>query len=98
MKEYLILVSQLEHLQRQGLLSLQKLWFYIQPTMRTMELLASIGTSFGFIFFLHSETALKDKRENVVDEVTLRFIHQVSTFFFPQHPQLIKESVWVGQL
>lgn len=50
MKEYLILITQLEHLQRQGLLSLQKLWFYIQPTMRTMELLASIGKSLGFIF------------------------------------------------
>lgn len=44
-KEYLILVTQLEHLHRQGLLSLQKLWFYIQPTMRTMEILASIGES-----------------------------------------------------
>lgn len=47
MKEYLILITQLEHLQRQGLLSLQKLWFYIQPTMRTMELLASIGERFS---------------------------------------------------
>uniref|UniRef100_A0AAY4ABF0 Gamma-tubulin complex component n=1 Tax=Denticeps clupeoides TaxID=299321 RepID=A0AAY4ABF0_9TELE len=45
MKEYLILVTQLEHLHRQGLLTLQKLWFYIQPTMRTMEILASIATS-----------------------------------------------------
>ncbi|KAG2463344.1 GCP2 protein, partial [Polypterus senegalus] len=45
MKEYMILVTQLEHLQRQGMLSLQKLWFYIQPTMRTMEILASIATS-----------------------------------------------------
>ncbi|XP_016336614.1 gamma-tubulin complex component 2-like [Sinocyclocheilus anshuiensis] len=45
MKEYLILVTQLEHLHRQGTLSLQKLWFYIQPTMRTMEILASIATS-----------------------------------------------------
>lgn len=52
MKEYLILVTQLEHLQRQGLLSLQKLWFYIQPTMRTMEILASIGKgSFSFAHF-----------------------------------------------
>lgn len=42
-KEYMILVTQLEHLQRQGLLSLQKLWFYIQPTMRTMEILACLG-------------------------------------------------------
>ncbi|RVE59987.1 hypothetical protein OJAV_G00193930 [Oryzias javanicus] len=45
MKEYLILITQLEHLQRQGLLSLQKLWFYIQPTMRTMEILALIASS-----------------------------------------------------
>ncbi|KAJ3607947.1 hypothetical protein NHX12_024998 [Muraenolepis orangiensis] len=45
MKEYMILVTQLEHLHRQGLLSLQKLWFYIQPTMRTMEILASIASS-----------------------------------------------------
>eukprot|EP00079_Xenopus_tropicalis_P028015 XP_012822522.1 PREDICTED: gamma-tubulin complex component 2 [Xenopus tropicalis] len=44
-KEYMILITQLEHLQRQGLLSLQKLWFYIQPTLRTMEVLASIATS-----------------------------------------------------
>ncbi|XP_017539885.1 gamma-tubulin complex component 2 [Pygocentrus nattereri] len=45
MKEYLILVTQLEHLHRRGMLSLQKLWFYIQPTMRTIEVLASIATS-----------------------------------------------------
>lgn len=55
MKEYLILVTQLEHLQRQGLLSLQKLWFYIQPTMRTMELLASIGKSWTFISSLQTQ-------------------------------------------
>lgn len=42
-KEYLILVTQLEQLQRQGLLSLQKLWFYIQPAMRTLDVLASLG-------------------------------------------------------
>ncbi|XP_037660320.1 gamma-tubulin complex component 2 isoform X2 [Choloepus didactylus] len=44
-KEYLILVTQLEQLQRQGLLSLQKLWFYVQPTMRTLDILASLATS-----------------------------------------------------
>lgn len=42
-KEYLILVTQLEQLHRQGLLSLQKLWFYIQPAMRTIDILASLG-------------------------------------------------------
>lgn len=43
-KEHLILVTQLEQLQRQGLLSLQKLWFYIQPAVRSMDILASLGT------------------------------------------------------
>lgn len=59
MKEYLILVTQLEHLQRQGLLSLQKLWFYIQPTMRTMEILASIGTKYFIIFIECFGTEIK---------------------------------------
>lgn len=44
LKEHLVLVTQLEQLQRQGLLSLQKLWFYIQPATRTMDVLASLGT------------------------------------------------------
>lgn len=43
MKEHLVLVTQLEQLQRQGLLSLQKLWFYVQPATRTMHILASVG-------------------------------------------------------
>ncbi|XP_061665846.1 gamma-tubulin complex component 2 isoform X2 [Syngnathoides biaculeatus] len=45
LKEYLILVTQLEHVHRRGLLSLQKLWFYLQPAMRTMEILAAIASS-----------------------------------------------------
>ena len=46
-KEHLILVSQLEQLQRQGLLSLPKLWFYVQPALRTVDILASLGGSVG---------------------------------------------------
>lgn len=42
LKEYLILVAQLEHQFRLGQLSLQKLWFYVQPCLRTMEILSSI--------------------------------------------------------
>ncbi|KAM5241151.1 gamma-tubulin complex component 2 isoform 2-T4 [Hipposideros larvatus] len=45
MKEHLVLVTQLEQLQRQGLLSLQKLWFYVQPATRTMHILASVASS-----------------------------------------------------
>ncbi|KAK2180083.1 hypothetical protein NP493_457g05005 [Ridgeia piscesae] len=44
-KDYLVLVAQLEHQFRQGQLSLQKFWFYIQPTARTMEILTSVANS-----------------------------------------------------
>ncbi|XP_041354765.1 gamma-tubulin complex component 2-like isoform X2 [Gigantopelta aegis] len=44
-KEYMVLVAQLEHEFRVGDLTLQKLWFYLQPTMRTLEILASISNS-----------------------------------------------------
>ena len=45
LKDYTVLVAQLEHQLHQGQLSLQKMWFYIQPTMRTMEILASVSNS-----------------------------------------------------
>ncbi|XP_046359513.1 gamma-tubulin complex component 2-like [Haliotis cracherodii] len=44
-KDYMVLVAQLEHQYRLGTLSLQKLWFYIQPTLRTLEILASVSNS-----------------------------------------------------
>ncbi|KAL8599173.1 hypothetical protein ACOMHN_007889 [Nucella lapillus] len=44
-KDYMVLVAQLEHQYRGGHLSLQKMWFYLQPTMRTLDILASIANS-----------------------------------------------------
>ncbi|GAB1597452.1 gamma-tubulin complex component 2-like [Argonauta hians] len=44
-KDYNLLVAQLEHENRQGRLALQKLWFYLQPTIKTFEILASIANS-----------------------------------------------------
>ncbi|CAB4000138.1 Gamma-tubulin complex component 2 [Paramuricea clavata] len=43
MKEYFIFVAQLEHQFQQGQLSLQKLWFHIQPCLRRMEVLSSVA-------------------------------------------------------
>eukprot|EP00898_Chlorokybus_atmophyticus_P003738 jgi/Chlat1/4365/Chrsp29S04513 len=42
LKDYRIMVAQLEHQFRIGRLSLQGLWFYCQPTLSGMKLLASI--------------------------------------------------------
>ncbi|XP_065054316.1 gamma-tubulin complex component 2-like isoform X2 [Rhopilema esculentum] len=42
-KEYFIFVTQLEHQFRSNQLSLQKMWFYVQQCMKTMEILANIA-------------------------------------------------------
>lgn len=42
LKEYLILVAQLEHQLHKGSLTLLRAWFYIQPSLRTMERLNRI--------------------------------------------------------
>ncbi|ESO07657.1 hypothetical protein HELRODRAFT_170184 [Helobdella robusta] len=43
-RDFAVLVAQLEHQSNMGNLTLQKFWFYIQPSMRTMEVLFSVLT------------------------------------------------------
>jgi gamma-tubulin complex component 2 len=44
-KEYLVFVAQLESTYRKGNFTLNKLWFFIQPTLHTMEILANIAST-----------------------------------------------------
>lgn len=44
LKDYFVLVSQLENQHLQHNLTLQKLWFYIQSSMNTMEIIANIAS------------------------------------------------------
>lgn len=44
-KEYLVIVAQLEHQFRQDQLTLQKLWYYVQPCMRTLEILSRVAVA-----------------------------------------------------
>ena len=39
LQDYLIFITQLETQNRTAKLTLHKLWFYLQPTLRTLELL-----------------------------------------------------------
>jgi len=45
LKDYMVCVAQLERHFRKGYLTLQKLWYYIQPSMKTLEILAAIATA-----------------------------------------------------
>lgn len=44
-REYLLLVAQLEYQFTCGQLTLQKLWYYVQPCIKTLELLAHIAST-----------------------------------------------------
>ncbi|XP_050392733.1 gamma-tubulin complex component 2 isoform X2 [Patella vulgata] len=63
-KDYMVLVAQLEHQYRTGNLTLQKVWFYLQPTIRTLDILASVSNSVnrgeciggGVLSLLHEKT------------------------------------------
>ncbi|KAG8222679.1 hypothetical protein J437_LFUL015876, partial [Ladona fulva] len=64
LKDYLVFVAQLETEHRKGLLTLHKLWFYIQPTLRTMEILSVIADTINkadarggkVLSYLHEQT------------------------------------------
>ncbi|GBG30056.1 Gamma-tubulin complex component 2 [Hondaea fermentalgiana] len=43
LREYDVLVAQLEHQNSERRLSLQKLWFYVQPSMRVLQVLANVA-------------------------------------------------------
>ncbi|KAF8792059.1 gamma-tubulin complex component 2-like isoform X2 [Argiope bruennichi] len=65
LKDYFVLVSQLENQHIQRNLTLQKMWFYLQPSLATMETIADIasilneGECFGgtVLSVLHDNTA-----------------------------------------
>jgi gamma-tubulin complex component 2 len=46
-KEYLVLVAQLEHQHRLERLTLQKLWFFVQPALHTMLVLRDVCATAG---------------------------------------------------
>ncbi|XP_005091505.1 gamma-tubulin complex component 2 [Aplysia californica] len=64
-KDYLVMRAQLEQQMKQGQLTLQKLCFYLQPTMRILEILASVANSINrgkciggaVLSLLHEKTA-----------------------------------------
>ena len=45
LKEYMVVVAQLESQQNMDQLTLQKLWYYIQPCMKTLEILSRVAVS-----------------------------------------------------
>jgi gamma-tubulin complex component 2 len=59
-KDYMVLVAQLETANRKGNFSVHKLWFFIQPTLRTMEILANIASTISKVSLQETVPFRKD--------------------------------------
>jgi gamma-tubulin complex component 2 len=44
-REYLVLIAQLEHQHRQSNLGMQRLWFFVQPALRTLDAMNRVVTA-----------------------------------------------------
>lgn len=49
LKDYLVLVAQMEHQFKQGSLTLQRMWFYLQPCIHTLEVVGSIARNISAV-------------------------------------------------
>ncbi|XP_028513603.1 gamma-tubulin complex component 2-like [Exaiptasia diaphana] len=85
-KEYYVLVAQLEHQFRLGQLSLQKFWFYIQPCIRTLDVLSSIAVAIdkgnckgGSVLTLLHEKTVSFTGDNKGQDLCLFLTQAVST-------------------
>ena len=53
LKDYFILVAQLEHQLKQGSLTLLRCWFYVQPTMASLARLQKVFLSLFHLLISH---------------------------------------------
>lgn len=86
LKEYVVVVAQLEHRARQGELSLQKLWFYIQPSMRTIDLLFQVvvacNTSYGGALLTTIHATSASVGDGIARDTLMHLLHRASVPYF----------------
>lgn len=90
LREYLLITAQLEHQFNTGELTLQKLWYYIQPSMKTMEILAQVASTVnkarhcrgGRTLTLLNGLTIRLLGDQKSQDVVLHLIKAASTPFF----------------
>ncbi|XP_029174888.1 gamma-tubulin complex component 2-like isoform X2 [Nylanderia fulva] len=100
LKDYLLFVVQLETEHIHGKLSLQKLWFYIQPTMLTMSILSQITSTIckanarggKVLSLLHEQTLNNVSGEPKSKELCLYLIQAASMPYM----QILEKWVYKG--
>ncbi|XP_028047082.1 gamma-tubulin complex component 2 isoform X2 [Monomorium pharaonis] len=102
LKDYLLFVVQLETEHIHGKLSLQKLWFYIQPTMLTMSVLSQITSTIckanarggKVLSLLHEQTLNNVSSEAKSKELCLYLIQAASMPYM----QILEKWVYKGMI
>jgi gamma-tubulin complex component 2 len=99
LKEYLILVAQLEHQYLKGALTLQRLWFYVQPSLQTMERLHHITSmiaeskAIGGALLNVIERQMMQEGDPAVRSLYVHLMMQASVPYFEMLEQWIYHGV-----
>lgn len=99
-KQYLVMVAQLETQFQRGNLSIQKMLLYIQPCIRTMELLAEIASDIhageliggAVLSYLHEKT-ISSIGDVKAQELTLHLAQSAAAPYFATLEQWIYKGV-----
>ncbi|XP_032680668.1 gamma-tubulin complex component 2-like isoform X2 [Odontomachus brunneus] len=102
LKDYLLFVVQLEMEHVHGKLNLQKLWFYIQPTMITMSILAQITSTIckanarggKVLSLLHEQTMNNISGETKSKELCLYLMQAASMPYM----QILEKWLYKGMI
>jgi len=98
LKEYLLLVAQLEHQLLQGNLTVQKLWFFVQPSLQTMEvldeLIQSVHTLTGGRLLNVLHDTLKSSGNEKLCQIYVWLLHQASAPYL----EMLASWIYNGEL
>jgi len=99
LREYLVLLAQLENQYRDGGLSLQRLWFYVQPSVRIMEVLDRVTreanrnyATGGALLNLIHERGIKHGGDRLARELFFHLMQQASLPYF----EMLEHWIFTG--
>jgi len=100
-REYLVLLAQLENQYKSGGLTLQRLWFYVQPSVRVMEVLDRVcreatrtfATGGALLNLIH-ERGIKHAGDRLARDLFFHLMQQASVPYF----EMLEHWIFAGEI
>jgi len=100
-REYLVLLAQLENQYKTGGLTLQRLWFYVQPSVRIMEVLDRVTreatrtfATGGALLNLIHERGIKHAGDRLARDLFFHLMQQSSVPYF----EMLEHWIFFGEV